>query len=105
MNVPSVPSPDICRRIEHMARIDKDTEMLGPWSTGEKLAVCVVLNRHDWLTAMGYTILEALARLNSGGEDWVGACQLVRAMWHDDDEPEKAAPQQLDLDGNILDGT
>ena len=32
----------------------------GPLSTGEALTAALVLNRHDWLRAMGYTIAEAL---------------------------------------------
>jgi hypothetical protein len=79
-----VPSPELCRRIERMAREDERDGEIGPWSTSEKIAVCLVLNRHDWLTAIGYTMLEACDRINAGGEDWLAACQLVRSMW---DEP------------------
>lgn len=37
-------------------------------STGEKLAAALVLNRPDWLDSMGYTIAEAIDRLDYG---WV----------------------------------
>lgn len=36
------------------------------WSTGELLAVALVLNRHDILTDMGYTIVRALQRVDFG---------------------------------------
>lgn len=34
-------------------------------STGEKLAVALVLNRADWLQEMGYTMAEAIHRCDS----------------------------------------
>ena len=34
----------------------------GPLSTGEALTAALVLNRHDWLDEMDYTIAEALDR-------------------------------------------
>lgn len=37
---------------------------LGTLSTGEALAAALVLNRADWLTSMGYTIAEALDRVD-----------------------------------------
>lgn len=40
----------------------------GVLSTGEKLAAAMVLNRHDWLAEMDYTIGDAIRRL---GRDWV----------------------------------
>ena len=43
-------------------------------STGERLAVALVLNRADWLASMGYTIGEALTRV---GPDWVELVPLV----------------------------
>lgn len=41
---------------------------LGQLSTGEALAVALLLNRPDWLAEMDYTIAEALKRI---GPDWV----------------------------------
>ena len=35
----------------------------GPLSTGEALTAALVLNRHDWLDEMDYTIAEALDRI------------------------------------------
>lgn len=37
-------------------------------STGEKLAVALVLNRHDWITSMDYTMVEAIERV---GAEWL----------------------------------
>jgi hypothetical protein len=37
-------------------------------STGEKVAVALVLNRADWLAEYGYTIAEAIER---SGLEWV----------------------------------
>ncbi|WP_421576617.1 hypothetical protein [Stenotrophomonas maltophilia] len=36
----------------------------GPLSTGESLTAALVLNRHDWLTEMDYTIAQALDRID-----------------------------------------
>jgi hypothetical protein len=38
----------------------------GSLSTGEKLAAALVLNRSDWLADMGYSITEAIERLDDG---------------------------------------
>ncbi|TAL65850.1 MAG: hypothetical protein EPN79_11925 [Burkholderiaceae bacterium] len=47
-------------------------------STGEKVAVALVLNRADWLTEMGYTIVEAIER---SGSEWVELMPaVVRAL-------------------------
>jgi len=47
-------------------------------STGEKVAVALVLNRADWLKSMDYTLVEAIDR---AGAVWVGLMPLVvRAM-------------------------
>ncbi|AKO20636.1 hypothetical protein [Xanthomonas oryzae] len=35
----------------------------GPLSTGEALTAALVLNRHDWLADMDYTIAQALDRI------------------------------------------
>ena len=43
-------------------------------STGEKLAVAMALNKPEWLEAMGYTMLEALARI---GPEWMSLLPRV----------------------------
>ena len=42
----------------------------GPMSTGQKIAAALVLDRHDWLNEMGYTMAGAIARLDA---DWLRA--------------------------------
>ena len=37
----------------------------GPLSTGEALTAALVLKRHDWLADMGYTVAQALDRIDS----------------------------------------
>lgn len=57
---------DITRRA--MA-VQADEDRLWAWSTGEKLAVALVLDRADLLAKIngGYSMLEAIERL---GPDW-----------------------------------
>lgn len=43
-------------------------------STGEKVAVALVLNRADWLKGFGYTLAEAIDRT---GPEWI---ELVPAV-------------------------
>lgn len=50
-------------------------------STGEKLAVALVLNRADWLAEMSYTIPEALERI---GPTWAGFVVPVAKALHED---------------------
>ena len=39
-----------------------------PLSTGEKLMAALALNRPDWLSGRGYTVVKALERV---GDEWV----------------------------------
>jgi len=60
-------------RYEHLLHKARDAKRNGhdAWtvqSTGEKVAVALVLNRPDWLTEHGYTITEAIDR---AGQEWV----------------------------------
>ena len=43
-------------------------------STGEKVAVALVLNRHEWLVMIGYTMVEAIVR---AGPEWVAMMPAV----------------------------
>jgi hypothetical protein len=45
------------------------------WSTGEQLAVALILNKPGWLKAQGYTMLEAVERV---GEEWM--CAAIRTQ-------------------------
>jgi hypothetical protein len=60
-------------RYEHLLHKARDAKRGGhdAWavqSTGEKVAVALVLNRSEWLAEYGYTIAEAIDR---AGPDWV----------------------------------
>ena len=60
-------------RYEHLLRKSRDARRGGrdAWavqSTGEKVAVALVLNRADWLAEIQYTIAEAIER---SGQEWV----------------------------------
>lgn len=64
---------------EHLLRKSRDAKCGGheAWavqSTGEKLAVTLVLNRADWLEEMQYTIAEAIER---SGVEWVAMIPQV----------------------------
>lgn len=50
-------------------------------SSGQKVAAALVLNRHDWLTKIRYTIPEALYRLDEG---WAELMPLVERMLKDE---------------------
>jgi hypothetical protein len=66
-------------RYEHLLRKSRDAKRGGhaAWgvqSTGEKVAVALVLNRADWLAEIDYTILEAIDR---SGMEWVAIIPQV----------------------------
>ena len=66
-------------RYEHLLRKSRDAKRGGheAWtvqSTGEQVAVALVLNRIDWLREIGYTISEAIDR---SGSEWVAIIPLV----------------------------
>lgn len=66
-------------RYEHLLRKSRDSKRGGyeAWSvqsTGEKVAVALVLNRADWLSAIQYTIAEAIER---SGQEWVAIIPQV----------------------------
>ncbi len=70
--------------LTHMLRICRAARDggYGVLSTGEKLAAALVLNRHDWLTATGYTIVEAIDRI---GPEWVSKLRTVERLMSDDE--------------------
>lgn len=51
-------------------------------STGEKVAVALVLNRADWLKSMNYTLVEAIDR---AGPTWVAMFPMVVAQLEQDE--------------------
>jgi hypothetical protein len=68
---------------EHLLRKSRDAKRGGhdAWdvqSTGEKVAVALVLSRADWLAEIGYTIPEAIER---SGAEWVAVIsQIARQL-------------------------
>lgn len=50
-------------------------------STGERLAVALVLNRADWLAELDYTIPQALKRI---GERWAEMVPEAAEVLHDE---------------------
>jgi hypothetical protein len=66
-------------RYEHLLRKSRDAKRGAhdAWvvqSTGEKVAVALVLNRADWLAEIGYTLAEAIER---SGVEWVAMIPQV----------------------------
>ncbi len=60
-------------RFAHLLSKSRDAKQGGheAWpvqSTGEKVAVALVLNRADWLAEIGYTLPEAIER---SGAEWI----------------------------------
>lgn len=67
-------------RLEHLASAVRQAAANGgpgPLSTGEALAAALVLNRPDWLASMGYTIAQALGRVD---DDWIAMIPQVARM-------------------------
>jgi len=52
-------------------------------STGEKVAVALVLNRSDWLAECGYTIAEAIER---SGVEWTSMIPQVARQLADEED-------------------
>ena len=50
-------------------------------STGEKVAVALVLNRADWLADFDYTLVEAIERT---GPEWMALMPAVARQLRDD---------------------
>lgn len=50
-------------------------------STGEKVAVALVLNRADWLKAIGYSLAEAIDRT---GPEWIAMVPRVERLLRDE---------------------
>jgi hypothetical protein len=66
-------------RFAHLFSKSRDAKQGGleAWtvqSTGEKVAVALVLNRADWLAEIGYTLPEAIER---SGAEWVAVIPQV----------------------------
>ena len=74
-------------RYEHLFRKSRDAKRGGhdAWSvqsTGEKVAVALVLNRADWLAEMQYTIAEAIER---SWPEWVTVVPRIARQLADEE--------------------
>jgi hypothetical protein len=74
-------------RYEHLLSKARDAKRGGhdAWavqSTGEKVAVALVLNRPEWLAEYGYTIAEAIDR---AGQNWVEMIPQIARQLGDED--------------------
>lgn len=72
---------------EHLLRKAREAKQCGEqaWavqSTGEKVAVALVLNRADWLTAISYTIAEAIER---SGLEWIAVIPRIARQLDEED--------------------
>lgn len=68
--------------IEHLlakARHAQDLGQPGPMSTGEAVAVALILDRPDWLALMNYTLADAIERV---GPEWLAAIPEVARQLH-----------------------
>ena len=69
-------SAEAKRRIAPMVRRSRKTKnRLRVFSTGEQIAIALVLDRSELFPHGGYTILEAVERL---GPDWIRAALRVQ---------------------------
>jgi hypothetical protein len=73
-------------RYQHLFRKSLDANRGGhaAWSlqsTGERVAVALVLNRADWLAEIDYTIPEAIER---SGAEWVSIIPQVARQLEDE---------------------
>ena len=71
-----VMSVELEQRIAAMvALVEKDAKRIGVFSTGEQIAIALVLDRAELFPHGGYTMLEAVERL---GSDWIRAALRVQ---------------------------
>lgn len=70
------PTLMLAERIGQMARmVANNPDRIGVLSTGEQIAVALVLDRVDLLRGSGRTILQLVARL---GPEWTEAAKLAQ---------------------------
>jgi hypothetical protein len=69
----------VIEKIRELADVvEQDHPHRGVLSTGERIAVAIVLRRMDWLQEDGFENLDAAYKLL--GEDWTHACVAVIKM-------------------------
>lgn len=55
-------------------------------STGERLAVALVLNRADWIAEMGYSLAEAIDRVDP---EWIALVPIIARELRCDNEVQR----------------
>ena len=63
LHLKPITSDSVLQRLREMCEADSADGALGPWSSGERIAVALTLDRLDWLTALNLSALEAVDRL------------------------------------------
>ncbi|MEJ7014807.1 hypothetical protein [Sinorhizobium meliloti] len=79
------------RELQHIITKARDAKHggFGVLSTGEKLAVALVLNRPEWLADMRYTLAEAIERV---GPEWLALIpEAARALEYEDEQADDRA--------------
>lgn len=71
--------------LEKVKMVVADGTQFGVLSTGERIAVAMVLNRKDLLDRVWGTMLESVHRL---GPDWTAAALRVQRNWVDADQDD-----------------
>lgn len=70
-------------KLDHIIRVSryaKKNRGTGVLSTGEGLAAAIVLNKPAWLKASGYTIAEAINRVNDDGQTVARLLEAQRVL-------------------------
>jgi hypothetical protein len=74
---------DIVKSISRLTqRVQEDEAKIGVYSTGEQIAVALVLDRPDLVKSIRGTMLEAVERL--GPEWFAAALEVQRQAWRDE---------------------
>lgn len=69
------PSRSVAKRLRMLAQTDRDAGRPGAGSISERIAVALILDRADWLTDMGCSMLDATQHLDAV---WLQACRDVQ---------------------------
>lgn len=84
---------------EKVRMVVADEKQFGVLSTGERIAVALVLDRHDLLLRAWGTIAEAIHRL---GLDWTRAALYVQRMGWQDEEEDELQDEKDDGEGDDI---
>ena len=76
LHLKPITSDSVLQRLREMCEADSADGALGPWSSGEKIAVALTLDRLDWLTTLNLSALEAIDRLPT---QWREACVRLQS--------------------------